>query len=187
MSVTEITLPPQLETCAHDLRHASEDARNLLTYNDPEILRKRPSKDNWSPLECIIHLNLSNQAMLPGIRLAVESAPETSSATSTYKMDMAGRFLAWSLEPPAFLKFKTSKLAEPAQSLALESEPILLEFEDLHRQLLALLQASAGKAIDQQKVQSPFANMRYNAYSAFRIICAHERRHLWQARKSLAH
>jgi len=28
--------------------------------------------------------------------------------------------------------------------------------------------------------------MHYNAYSAFRIISAHDRRHLWQARKSLA-
>src|SRR5579863_5835796 len=187
MSVPEITLPPQLETCAHDLRHASEDVRNLLTYSDPELLRKRPSKDNWSALECVLHLNLSNQAMLPGIRLAVENAPEARDAASAYKMDMAGRLLAWSLEPPAFIKFKTSKLAEPADIASVETEPTLLEFERLHQQLLELLHASAGKAIDQQKMQSPFANMHYNTYSAFRIICAHDRRHLWQARKALPH
>ena len=65
-------------------------------------------------------------------------------------------------------------------------EAVLLEFEKLHAELIELLHASEGKAIDQQKVKSPFADMHYNAYSAFRIISAHDRRHLWQARKSLA-
>src|SRR5579862_8222853 len=97
MSAPDTGPAPELETCAHDLRHAAEDARNLLTYNDPEVLRKRPSKTSWSALECMLHLNLSNQAMLPGIRLAVETAPETRSDARAYKMDMTGRFLAWSL------------------------------------------------------------------------------------------
>ena len=185
MSAPNTDLPPALETCAHDLRHAAEDARNLLTYNDAEVLRKRPSKTSWSALECMLHLNLSNQAMLPGIRLAVETAPETRTTAKTYKMDMTGRFLAWSLEPPAFIKFKTTKVAEPVEGTDSEPESVLEEFQRHHNQLIELLHASAGKAIDQQKMQSPFANMHYNAYSAFRIICAHDRRHLWQARKAL--
>lgn len=187
MPAPETSLPPQLETCAHDFRHASQEVRNLLTYTDPEVLRTRPSKANWSALECMLHLNLSNQAMLPGIRLAVETAPAASDERTIYKMDLSGRFLAWSLEPPAFIKFKTSKIAIPADTARVETEPVLEEFERLHQQLIELLHASAGKAIDQQKMQSPFANMHYNAYSAFRIICAHDRRHLWQARKALPH
>jgi hypothetical protein len=75
------------------------------------------------------------------------------------------------------------KLAQPLESEG--SEPVLQEFERLHNELIDLLQASAGKAIDQQKMKSPFANMHYNAYSAFRIIAAHDRRHLWQAQKAV--
>jgi len=183
MSSAETALSAQLETCAHDFRHATEEARNLLTYTDEEALRKRRHQASWSALECVVHLNLANQAMLPGLRKAVEAAADTSEGT-TYRMDFAGRFVAWSLEPPALIKMKAPKVVEPLEAGG--PEAVLLEFERLHRELLGLLRASQGKAIDQQKMKSPFADMHYNAYSAFRIISAHDRRHLWQARKSLA-
>jgi len=172
----------ELQTCAQDFRHSMDEARNLLTYTNEEALRKRPALSSWSALECVVHLNLATQAMLPGIRQAVESAAPRSDEKQNYKMDFAGRLLAWSLEPPVFIKLKAPKLAEPLESAG--PEPALLEFERLHDELIGLLHASAGKGIDQQKMKSPFANMHYSAYSAFRIIAAHDRRHLWQARKA---
>jgi hypothetical protein len=184
MSSTETQLlSPQLEVCAHDFRHAAEDAHNLLSYSDETALRKRHSPSSWSALECVVHLNLANQAMLPGIRQAVEAAPQSSSDKQNYKMDLAGRLLTWSLEPPPFIKLKAPKLAQPLE--AGDPESVVCEFERLHAELIQLLHASAGKGIDRQKVKSPFADMHYNAYSAFRIIAAHDRRHLLQARKAL--
>jgi DinB superfamily len=184
MSSTQTQLiSSQLETCVHDFRHAMNEARNLLTYTNEEALRKRRSPSSWSALECVVHLNLATQAMLPGIRQAVEAAPQSSADKPTYKMDLAGRLLAWSLEPPVFIKMKAPESAQPLECAG--PEPVLQEFEELHAQLIELLHASAGKAIDQQKMKSPFANMHYNAYSAFRIIAAHDRRHLWQAHKAL--
>jgi hypothetical protein len=177
------TLPPPLETCAHDFHHSMEEARNLLTYSNEEALRKRPSPSGWSALECVVHLNLVTQAMLPGIRQAVDAAPQCNAAQHSYKMDLAGRLLAWSLEPPPLLKLKAPKAAQPLE--AGEPESVLQEFEQQHSELIRLLRDSAGKSIDQQKMKSPFANMHYSAYSAFRIITAHDRRHLWQARKAV--
>jgi DinB family protein len=173
----------QLEACAHDFRHAVEEARNLLTYPDDEALRKRRSLSSWSALECVAHLNLATQAMLPGIRQSVEAAPKRSDDKPIYKMDVPGRLLAWSLEPPVFIKLKAPQLAQPRESGG--PEEVLQEFEQLHIELIGLLHASAGKAIDQQKMKSPFANLHYNTYSAFRIIASHDRRHLWQAHKAL--
>jgi len=172
-----------LEICAHDFRQAVEEASTLLTYTDEQALRKRRSPSSWSALECVAHLNLASQAMLPGIRQTVEAAPKSLDDKLIYKMDLPGRLLAWSLEPPVFIKLKTPQLAQPLESAG--PEPVLQEFEQLHVELIGLLHASAGKAIDQQKMKSPFANMHYNAYSAFRIIAAHDRRHLWQAHKAL--
>jgi hypothetical protein len=162
----------QLETCVHDFRHAMNEARNLLTYTNEEALRKRRSPSSWSALECVVHLNLATQAMLPGIRQAVEAAPQSSADKPTYKMDFAGRLLAWSLEPPVFIKMKAPESAQPLECSG--PEPVLQEYEELHAQLIEL-----------HKMKSPFANMHYNAYSAFRIIAAHDRRHLWQAHKAL--
>jgi hypothetical protein len=175
----------ELQACALDFRHAVDEARNLLTYTNEEALRKRPAPSSWSALECILHLNLATEAMLPGIRQAVEAAASRSDDQPNFKMDFAGRLLAWSLEPPVFLKLQAPKLAQPTESGG--PEPTLREFERLHDELTGLVYASARKAIDQQKMKSPFANMHYNAYSAFRIIAAHDRRHLWQARKAAGH
>jgi hypothetical protein len=144
MSSTQTQLiSSQLETCMHDFRHAMGEARNLLTYTDEEALRKRRSPSSWSALECVAHLNLATNAMLPGIRQAVEAAQQASDDKAIYKMDLAGRLLAWSLEPPVFIKLKAPQIAQPLECAG--PEPVLQEFEELHAQLIELLHASAGK------------------------------------------
>jgi len=186
MSSTQSQLDSgQLQTCANDFRHSVDEARNILTYTSEDALRKRPVTSSWSAIECIVHLNLTTQVMLPGIRQAVEAAPPVSDQRQNFRMDFAGRLLAWSLEPPVLIKLKAPKLAQPLEPA--EPESILKEFEQLHDELIGLLHASAGKAIDKQKMKSPFANMHYSAYSAFRIIAAHDRRHLLQARNAAGH
>jgi hypothetical protein len=48
------------------------------------------------------------------------------------------------------------------------------------------LNSARGLALDRVKISSPFAtNMEYSAYSAFVLIPAHNRRHLWQAEPAL--
>jgi len=45
-----------------------------------------------------------------------------------------------------------------------------------------LMGRSEGKPLDRARIISPFnASVRYSAYSALRILAAHQRRHLWQA------
>ncbi|HSC45414.1 MAG TPA: DinB family protein [Candidatus Acidoferrum sp.] len=175
-------LPPQLDDYAEAFLHATVGARNLLLYTNEDLLKKRPSAADWSALECLVHLNLSTAAMLPGMRQAIDAAPPAQ-ATHRYRMDLPGRLLAWSLEPPAILKTKASEIAQPRGNA--DPTSVLEEFEWLHAQLGELLVASAGKKIDSQKLKSPFANAHYNAFSAFAIIAAHDRRHLWQARKAV--
>jgi len=176
------SLPPQLDAYAEAFLHTTVGARNLLLYTNEEVLHKRPSPTNWSAVECLVHLNLSTTAMLPGIRQAIAAAP-AARENHRYRMDLPGRLLAWSLEPPAILKMKTSEIAQPQASG--DARVVLEEFEWLHGELSQLLHESAGKKIDSQRLKSPFANVHYNAFSAFAIIAAHDRRHLWQARKAV--
>jgi hypothetical protein len=63
---------------------------------------------------------------------------------------------------------------------------VVAEFETLQRELIALLAEAEGLAIAKIKVRSAFnAKLRYSAYSALRVIAAHQRRHLWQAEGAL--
>jgi hypothetical protein len=51
--------------------------------------------------------------------------------------------------------------------------------------VLALVEQSVGLDLAARKVPSPASRyVKYNVYSAFRIVTAHERRHLWQARRA---
>ena len=42
-----------------------------------------------------------------------------------------------------------------------------------------------GRDLNRLKIVSPFgARLSYNVYSAFRVLAAHERRHVWQAERA---
>lgn len=178
------SLPLPLEQCARSFQQAVRDVRNLTGSAAEDRLNERPGRDRWSCLECIVHLNLTNAAMLPGIEKAIENAPDSEEGRATYRMDLAGRLLAWSLEPPARIKMKTSPMAQPAEGA--DWHEVMARFDEQHSRLIDLLGKAAGKDISKQKIESPFANLQYNAFSAFRIIAAHDRRHIAQARGALA-
>ena len=64
--------------------------------------------------------------------------------------------------------------------MASQIERLMTTDSPLHPQLAAL--ARKLRAARPQSDPSPFnSKLHYNLYSAFRIITAHQRRHLWQA------
>lgn len=99
-------------------------------------------------------------------------------------MDLIGRVLAWFLEPPIRKKVKTAAPFVPRSTRA--KAEAFGEFASLQEKLLDLLR-EAREADLRTKIVSPFdRRVRYNLYSAFRIVAAHERRHLWQAEQAVA-
>jgi hypothetical protein len=61
------------------------------------------------------------------------------------------------------------------------------EFAALQSKLIDTLHEARDLDLRKIKLTSPFdKRVRYNLYSAFRIITAHQRRHLWQAEQAVA-
>ena len=61
------------------------------------------------------------------------------------------------------------------------------EFSSLQSKLIDLLHEADGLDLKKIRLISPFdKRVKYNLYSAFRIVVAHQRRHLWQAEKAIA-
>jgi len=57
---------------------------------------------------------------------------------------------------------------------------------DSQSELLTALSGAAGLAIDEVRVKSPvYARISYNIYGAFRMIVAHQSRHVWQIAQTL--
>ena len=172
----------QLDEVKAQFDAATARARQLLTGNSADVLTRRPQADRWSPADCVAHLTLTNQHYPPLLRGALEQAP---AGDGPYGMDFRGRMLRWILEPPYRSGVKTMPSMEPQAGEP--PEQVLAAFLASQEEILRLLVAARGKALEKATITSPFSKrMRYNAYSCFQVLAAHERRHLWQAEQVLA-
>ena len=100
-------------------------------------------------------------------------------------MDLLGRILRWFMEPPVRTRMKTAAPFVP-KGVRAKTES-LNEFMSLQDALIELLHEAETVSMTRVKIVSPFdSRVRYNLYSAFRIIAAHQRRHLWQGEQAVA-
>lgn len=153
---------------------------------------RRPAADAWSVAECVAHLNLTSAAMVPRIREAlVEARGLPPAASRAYRAGVTGRILASMMGPvPIVVGFKLGKVRTPPPFVPGSELPraeVVAELRRWHEAEMALLRESTGLAIDQVGIFSPFAaNVRYDVYSALRIVVRHELRHIVQAERTLS-
>jgi hypothetical protein len=63
---------------------------------------------------------------------------------------------------------------------------VLEDFLESQKVMFSRVERANGLALDQVKVASPFKeSVKYNMYSLFWILAAHQRRHIWQAEQAL--
>ncbi len=179
------TLSPRLTSIRDELAESTARMHRIADPLDDATWRARPGDGRWGVAECIEHLNMSSRQLLPRLREGLRAAPAPgSAATPSFRLDFMGWFLVRSLEPPPLMKFKTTEDFTPPTVESKES--VMREWESLQSDLAALLAGAGGVPLGRVRVTSPFnPKIRYNAYSAFRIAAAHQRRHLWQAERAL--
>lgn len=175
-----------LESVEQELEEASRRARKLVDGTEARLFTVRPNPRSWSAAECLSHLSISTEMFLPVLRKAIEDGRAKGlKGGSTPKMDLMGRVLRWFLEPPIHSRVKTTAPFVP-RSVRAKSEA-LAEFTTFQQQLKALIRETRELDPSKMKVVSPFdKRVKYNVFSAFRIITAHQRRHLWQAEQAVA-
>jgi len=174
-------LSPPLSKLSFQIDAVTENAVALVKGLSAEQLRQRPGPNAWSVAECIRHLSITSEEYLPILEEALKRARhQLGSPKATLKMDLMGRVLKWSLEPPARFKVKTTAQFEPSGTQSIEDLPP--SFATLQQELKIRIESASGLAIDQVKIASPFnKRVKYNLFSAFNILVAHQRRHIWQA------
>lgn len=168
-----------------ELQEATARARTLVDSTAARFFTVRPTPASWSAAECIAHLSISTELFLPVLRRAIDDARAKNLTTKKQpSMDLLGRILRWFLEPPIRQRVKTSAPFVPKSTRA-KSEA-LAEFTSLQTRLLALLHEARGLNLGRMRIVSPFdKRVRFNVFSAFRIVVAHQRRHLWQAEQAI--
>lgn len=169
-----------------ELSEATSRAWNLVRSTDPRLFTVRPDTNSWSAAECLSHLTITSEMFLQPLRDGIERGRRSGAKPNPKaKMDVVGRVLRWFLEPPIRSRVKTSAPLVP-RSVRAKSEAFG-EFAAYQDKLIDLLRTGREVDLARVKIVSPFdARVRYNLFSAFRIIAAHQRRHLWQAEQAIA-
>jgi hypothetical protein len=170
-----------------EIDEVSRRARALVDGTEGRLFTVRPNPRSWSAAECLSHLSLSTELFLPVLRKAIDDgrAKNLIATKGTAKMDLIGRVTRWFLEPPIRSRVRTTARFVP-RSVRAKSEA-LAEFSSFQAKLKTLLAEASELDLRRIKVVSPFdKRIRYNVYSAFMIITAHQRRHLWQAEQAVA-
>lgn len=170
-----------------ELNEATHRAWTLVQSTDGRLFTVRPNPSSWSAAECLSHLSISSESFLPVLQQAIDDARKrgVKAAARPPKMDLIGRVLRWFLEPPIRQKLKTTARFVP-RSVRAKAEAFG-EFAALQSKVTELLNTTRDLDLGRVKVVSPFdRRVRFNLYSAFRILVAHERRHLWQAEQAIS-
>lgn len=169
----------QLARIQAELGEARRRAREIAASVENERWGTRPTPDQWSVGECLIHLNMTSQAFLPLIKDAIGKGRDREPFRRTpYRMDFVGRLLWWAAT--VRLPLKTTKPFVPPR--VQPKDTVLSEFDVLQNQVIGYLGAAEGLDLGKLRIISPFdSRIKYNLYSCLRIIPAHQRQHLRQA------
>jgi DinB family protein len=176
----------QIDSLLDQLRANLRQAEQIFGSHTTGQLQHHPAQGRWSAAECLAHLNLSNRAYLPLLDSAIEQLCEKKLLRSgPFRLSWNACLLKYWLEPPSRLRLPTGAGFQPLE--VKDIAVTLGEFQAIGKVLEEKLNSARGFALDRVKIISPFAaNMNYNAYSAFVLITAHNRRHLWQAEQALS-
>lgn len=164
-----------------ELDAARRRAHAITDPLDDATWAARPSPAEWSLAECLAHLNLSSRALLPLIREALTKC-RAAGGPARARMDVFGAFLwlALSVRVPV-------KTTEPFEPREMPSRPVVMsDFDALQDDVIGLVKSAEGLDLVAQRIVSPFdARLRYNVYSAFRVLAAHQRVHLAQGERAV--
>jgi hypothetical protein len=175
---------PQLAALEAEFATALERLHALRRGTPPEVWRRRPAPERWSPGECVAHLNLTSATMVPIVRAGIDAARRIGTpAPRRYRRDLLGWMLWKGLGQVG--RFKTKTIPAWVPSSDRSPDELVAEFERWQFDQVALVRESDGLPIQAIKITSPVdARARYNVFSALSILSRHQHRHLWQAEQA---
>lgn len=172
---------PQLQAIVDELADADRRLLDLVATVPPERWTERAQPQSWSVAECVTHLNLTSEAFLPRLRVALDEGRGLGlPAPEVHRHDVLGGFMWRNMGPPVRVKVRAPAGFVPGSTAP--TETLVAEFQRLQAEVVAGVAAADGLPLGRLRVPSPFAErLKYSVYSALCILPRHQHRHLWQA------
>ena len=178
-----LALTPDIEEFRRQYEQLSADADALAQRLTDEQFTWTPAPGLWSVAQCLDHLNATARVYLPALDEGIADAIRRGMySAGPFSYNWLGRLFVHVLEPPPRFKSKAPKafLPQPERS----RQEILAAFRAYQVQFVDRLRQANGLDLARARVSSPVARwLRIPLGSAFALTAAHERRHLWQAKR----
>lgn len=178
-----LALAPEIEEFRQQFERLSADADALIGPLSDEQFTWQPAPGAWSIAQCLEHLNVTARLYLPKIDEAIADAIRRGRyGEGPFSYNWIARLLVRSMEPPARFKMKAPQGFHPPPSRT--RHEITAAFRAYQVQYVDRLRQANGLDLAGVRVRSPVTRwVRMPLGSAFALMAAHERRHLWQARR----
>ena len=146
-------------------------------------LNWKPDAKQWSIAQCLDHLATANESYFPTFDKVLNG--ETTSVLGERLPWLAafwGKMLIKTVSPETARKSKAPKIFRPARSSL--DRAIVRRFLDRQDRLIRYLRAAGDLDSEKIIIPSPVTGLIfYSLRDACRLIVAHEKRHLLQARR----
>ena len=178
-----LALAREVDEFRQQFEKISADADALVTPLDETQFVWKPAPNLWSIAECLEHMNATARSYLPAIDEGIADAIRHGAyAEGPFHYTLIGRLFSRLMEPPARLRLRASDDKQPGPQRP--KRETLAGFRAYQVQYIDRLRQANGIDLSRSCVRSPLASwIRIPLGSAFASMAAHERRHLWQARK----
>lgn len=187
MATGHLALTPEIDDFRRQFEAVSGEADALTAPLSDIQFQWQPPAGGWSIAQCLDHLNVTARLYLPRLDQAIADAIRRGVyGEGPFRYALLGRWLTKSQEPPARMRFKAPKVMHPPSGRT--REEIVAAFRAYQVQFIDRLRQANGLDLARARVSSPAATwIRFSLGSGFAAMAAHERRHLWQARRVSEH
>jgi hypothetical protein len=179
------SLPPDLQELDDAFEAIDRDARGIIDGLNEDMGGWRPAPGSWNVAECLDHLATGNRVYLDAMGPAAARAERDGRIRrGPARPGLVGGWFARYLEPPVNPRFKTKAPSAIRPRISPPLADAAAAFLTSHAEVRAFLRIYAGIDLASVRFPNPFVRgVRFSLASGLHVTAAHERRHLWQARR----
>lgn len=176
---------PDITALDDALDRIAGEARALVDGLDEEAGTWRQHPGSWSVAECLDHLAASNRVYLDVMVPAAERAlAEGRRRRGPATPGLIGGWIVWMLEPPVRKRFRMRAPENIRPRVGPSLGDAAARFAGTHDEVRGFLARYADLDLAGVTFPSPLARaLRFSLATGLHELAAHERRHLWQARR----
>ena len=175
-------LPADLQKLWDDTDAADHAAERLAAgLSDGQFFWQPDGGRRWSVALCLDHLAVANTVYGGSMATAIETAKARGvTRRGPARPGLLGRMFANSLEPPVKIRSSAPGKIQPMPSRG--REEIMRAYREAHDEIRRLLREAASIDVNRATFPNPFFSfVKVTVATGFQVMCAHDRRHLWQA------